>query len=497
MRLNAIPTVEVIDHVVSAEGIHGRTLMPPGAVKSFLLSLPETSEWARRRLTGEFHPLREQVVTVRKRGHGVRPVAELFLRDQLLYRAIVHTWANFLPRPSTEQGSFEDFERSPLRDESATYVVSTDITAFYQYVDYDILGAELLKRTGDDDRITDLVKLLSGLTGRGFGLPQQNGVSDVLAETYIALMHRRLQRHGLLVARYNDDFRVTANSWSQALSAVDLLEHEARTLGLSLNDAKTVIRKKNLYEQDLTAHDALLKEISEQVELDLTDVIPGYGGDLLVEPEQEEVERGKWPAVLEQWLACSPSDDRPRYNVLTQLVPAALSRLSSECNAEISEVCHRALRREQSLTPAIARWMLTLPDTQHPDLLTIFDRLLEADAYITPWQTAWLAPMLSRVQTFAAGEAGSQRAAWLRETWDSRQTPEPVLAAVAQTLARHRIVNVEEILRAIEHTAETNHADLAAALGTALGENEHPGATALAEEDYCLRKAFELGALLG
>ncbi len=71
-------------------------------------------------------------------------------------------WVELLPRPSTEQGAFDEFERSPQADSGANYVVSTDIRAFYQYVDYDILSAELLKRTGDDDRIADLVRLLAG-----------------------------------------------------------------------------------------------------------------------------------------------------------------------------------------------------------------------------------------------------------------------------------------------------------------------------------------------
>jgi hypothetical protein len=64
--------------------------MPPGAIRSLLLNAPGTAEWACRRVTDEFHhPLHEQVATVRTRGHGVRPVAELFLREQLVYRAIV------------------------------------------------------------------------------------------------------------------------------------------------------------------------------------------------------------------------------------------------------------------------------------------------------------------------------------------------------------------------------------------------------------------------
>ena len=49
-------------------------------------------------------------------------------------------------------------------------------------------------------------------------------------------------RQGLTVWRYNDDFRVAVDGWSDALNAVDALERECRSMGLALNDLKTVIR---------------------------------------------------------------------------------------------------------------------------------------------------------------------------------------------------------------------------------------------------------------
>jgi RNA-directed DNA polymerase len=497
MRLRTEVTAEDFDSAATGELRRTRALMPIGAIGSWLVAQPEISEWAHRRTTGSFTPLPEQIVTVRKRGHGVRPVAELFLRDELLYRAIVSAWKGVLPSPSTALGTFEEFDLAPLSDESAAYVVSSDITSFYQYIDYDVLAGELLKRTGDDGRIQDLLDLLSGLTGRRFGLPQQNDVSDVLGETYISVVHRRLSRQGLRFHRYNDDFRITADSWSSALHAVDVLEREARAVGLTLNDSKTVIRKTDHYRADLSAREELLQDIADQVELDLSDVVRLYGGDVeLAPPEAAEVERGKWQAVLGEWLAAESSDGRLRYTLLTQLVPIALSRLSGDFQPEVSTACQRALRREQSLTPAVAQWMQTIPDEQHPELLSLIDDLLAADAYITPWQTAWLAPMLSRVATFADGTGGAARTDWLRRTWGDRRTPEPVIAAIAQTLARHKLVTVDELLESFDQTAETSHADLAAALGTAIGNAESPAASAIADEDWCLSEAFMLGALL-
>lgn len=201
-------------------------------------------EWAHRRCVGEFAPVPGQIVTVRKSGHGVRPVAELSIRDRVLYRALVRRWEEVLPEPDRSSEAHEAFLKAPLGTDAApTYVVSSDVTACYEYIDHGLLAREVLARTGDSDGVEALTSLLAGLMGRSYGLPQQSGSSDVLAEVYLSVVERRLLRQGLAVWRYNDDSRIAVDSWSEALNAVDALERECRAIGLALNDLKTVIRK--------------------------------------------------------------------------------------------------------------------------------------------------------------------------------------------------------------------------------------------------------------
>jgi len=104
---------------------------------------------------------------------------------------------------------------------------------------------------GDGQRVDTLTTLLTAITGRRYGLPQQNHPSDVLAEAYIDVLERRLHRANARVWRYSDDFRIATDSWSDALATVDLLEREVRRIGLTLNDSKTVIRRGDTYEASL------------------------------------------------------------------------------------------------------------------------------------------------------------------------------------------------------------------------------------------------------
>src|SRR5665647_3530076 len=53
---------------------------------------------------------------------------------------------------------------------------------------------ELVAQTGDGQRVDTLTTLRTAVTGRRYGLPQQNHPSDVLAEAYIDVLERRLHR---------------------------------------------------------------------------------------------------------------------------------------------------------------------------------------------------------------------------------------------------------------------------------------------------------------
>jgi hypothetical protein len=71
-------------------------------------------KWAHRRCMGEFAPVPGQLVTVRKSGHGVRPVAEPSIRNRVLYRALVCRWKDVLPEPDRSSEAHDAFLYAPL-----------------------------------------------------------------------------------------------------------------------------------------------------------------------------------------------------------------------------------------------------------------------------------------------------------------------------------------------------------------------------------------------
>lgn len=356
-----------------------------------------------------------------------------------------------------------------------------------------------MTRTGDTDAADALMSLLGGVSGRTFGLPQQSESSDALAEAFISVIHRRLVRSGLQVWRYNDDFRIAAPSWSEALDAVDCLEREARLVGLALNDSKTVIRRRDTYEGWLGRHDHMLKEISDEVEVDLTDwLMNPYGEVHEIEPDQKDLQLEAARRVVEKWFEArnaehdGSAEDRETGLVLTELLRVSLPMLKDQPpDGHLIQWCAGMLRMEQSMTPAVARYLEGVATEDPGFLATWFEEFLRDRPYLTPWQALWIAPAVG--QSDAAFLEGSIQREWLLGLWNDRRCPEPVVAGLAYTMAVRGLLTEADLLGAFDFMSDIGRPLIARALG-ALVPATKPGAAAVIAEDELSRWSFELGA---
>lgn len=495
-------TVELLDDALQCEFAASRGLIPADPGMEGLLIHAGAADWARRRSMGEFVPIPGQIVTVRKSGHGVRPVAELSVRDRVLYRSLVRRWTDVLPEPDRSSGAYEKFLQAPLGLISPPqYVVSSDGTACYEYIDHGILAREVLARTGDADAVEALTDLLAGLMGRSFGLPQQSESSDVLADAYLSIVERRLLRQGLTVWRYNDDFRIAVDSWSAALNAVDALERACREVGLALNDLKTVIRKGGTYKAVSSRREEMLREISEEVEVDLTEVVITPYDLIIIEPAEDDVADraarnvvAEWLGLQEKMLSPSPEQtltqkEQEKRLALTDLLRWALSVLrGKETDEQLLTACGQILRTEQNLTPLVAKYLGKTTDA----VATIawFEDFLNENPYLTPWQAWWVAPALRAVDGSYA-EGSSQRR-WLESVWGNPSCPEPVIAGIAFTVAQKGLADVKGLMQVYESMTDTGRPFVARAIGAIAPADDTAAATLLVEDDW-IKWAFELG----
>lgn len=251
---------------------------------SLLVNLVEAAEWVHDRLAGDFVPTPEETVGANKPGHGIRPIAVWDLPARIAFRALARRVEVQLPPLLRSRPHYQEFQRKPL-SRNGRYVVAADIANCYQNLDHGLVLNEIAVQTGDHEAIGSLSALLRETTGRSYGLPQQSYASDVLAEAFLARLERSLIRRRLAVDRYNDDFRFTCDSWSDVIRSLEVLEEEARLVGLTVNDMKTFTWGRKKYEEHLDATEALRQEIADEAELDLTQFdTDTYEGVVVMEP---------------------------------------------------------------------------------------------------------------------------------------------------------------------------------------------------------------------
>lgn len=441
---------------------------------AFMADREAVFDWVHRQLSGRYSPAFQEVVAASKARHGIRPVAVWDLPSRVLYRSLAARLQTHLEPPDRVGKSWRDFQRKPLEIESR-YIVSADIASCYQLIDHGLLSQELLVRTGEHDTVEAAISLLQETSGRKYGIPQQSAASDLIADAFLDRLERALVRRGLVVTRYNDDFRVNCDSWSAAIGSIEILSEEASRLGLVLNDSKTLTWTYSKYREHQDRDEELRQEIAEEAEIDLT-----QARDEEYEPEvlalissehDDEVEALSAVKVLERWNRIAgkgrvADKKRVEYYALLQLIPLAFSDLSDAWTSdpEVIETCMRMLRYEQTMTPPVCRYLTTLHGHDQ-EMLASFDKLLRGKAYFTGWQSWWLQQPLSKISGLDSGVGSVRRLRWLSNAYRNLDHSPVLRAHAAVTLARLGQVDSDELLRVYDRTSPVVRPVIAGAIG--------------------------------
>jgi hypothetical protein len=237
----------------SAEADTYRNLIPPEPWRDAVSqNAAAVAAWTRTRLEVGSTNSSAPIALARKLSHGTRPVAVVGIAERISYRALTDHVLQGQPSANRTAEAYRDCVVGPITHALAavgpvwtmsqvtvSHVVESDITAFYQYVDHELLHDELVLQTGRVEGADFLTDLLGEIQGAKYGLPQLLDASDELSEVYLRVLDRDVIRRGHNLWRYNDDFRITATSYEQAQDAVEQLAEAARHLGLVLSDHKS------------------------------------------------------------------------------------------------------------------------------------------------------------------------------------------------------------------------------------------------------------------
>jgi CRISP-associated protein Cas1 len=135
-----------------------------------------------------------------------------------------------------------------LHDHGFKYVAETDIDSFFDRVDHSLLRERLQSRVQE----AGLRDLLDGWIGAfrwdghrthpiDVGIPQGSPISPLLANFFLSGFDLALEKEGLKLIRYADDFLILTQNRGQAISGLEIARHRLDEIHLKLKDQKTTI----------------------------------------------------------------------------------------------------------------------------------------------------------------------------------------------------------------------------------------------------------------
>lgn len=366
--------------------------------------------------------LESETLTMPRASAGLRPINILSPISRTLYSSLVDRLSASLPASSRDFAGWNAhtaFGRPELSGGDG-YIVDTDITSCYEYIEHDLLRQELLVQTMDVEGTDSVTALLGEIFGKDRGLPQLLTASDLLADTYLLPIERSLLRRGYSVSRFADDFRVLADDWSQANDIIEYAAETARRFGLVLSSAKTLIRKASTLIEREEEKTKFLRKYVENAkdELSFWDILfeGDYGPvEVLVEPDDEDAEYEGLRNLVREWV----EGPRDAYSTHAKYVRNALTVLRKGPERLKTEWLRDIVFRDPLVLENVAGYILARDE---PDENWSALSLLVGMQRQSPWAKLWLLHVAENLPPYE-GEAFQSVSEWSgRQLRDRHET---------------------------------------------------------------------------
>jgi RNA-directed DNA polymerase len=468
---------------------------PPLIGERCLAAAPDVLASYTHSVFSDDHHVVSEILTMPRRGFGPRPVQVLEPCARVLLTALVEHLGPFLQEPSRARGAWEEHRQYGLNG-SEEYIVETDIASFYEYIEHDLLRKEVLLRSLDAQAAEALDSLLLNICGRARGLPQMLSISDVLADTYLSVLDRRLTRNGWKFHRYADDIRIAVEDWEAANTVIELVAEHVRTLGLILSSNKTRIYRRRTLVEYQEKEERFLRAHFEAARSALTRIVwvmnGPYAQQEVDEPESATaIRQASWD-ILAQWHEATNADD-PAEEVPTEIrgfLNTALAAVASHDdrlpNALIQNLVFHEPPKIEQVCKYIVRRCVTYPREKHWGTI----RSLMGMGRQSPWAKLWI---LATIENLPSKTGASVTAVldWVRDQLKDRH--ELVRAQAAWVLACRRLLTPLEVQHLYTDASPLSQPAITAA-AYKQGDVPQPILTALRQDGRLNREAAGWGS---
>lgn len=301
-----------------------------------------------RIMEGRYTPSHIEIVDLPKDRLTVRPLARLSAEYRLIYDAAIFAAADSIESaiPSAVYSSrwwkrkrrllgpggrwlkMQRTARALHKRKPSLLLARTDITAFYEHIDHDILLSDLAALAIPEWSAEILGKFLRAFNGlsHAWGIPQGSDASGMLANLYLVPLDLEIARHGFRHFRYSDDVYIFGEDW------ISLRE--------VILEANRLLRYRHLNLSGMKTHIIGSHAVAEEFEDSEKDAL-SYGVSFDLYWAQSELQ-----AFFDKTASCDPVSTRDLKFALTQLTlmndPYAVTWLLANMG-EIPHIARQAL----------------------------------------------------------------------------------------------------------------------------------------------------------
>ena len=211
----------------------------------------------------QYSPAYVDVIDLPKDELSVRPLTRFALEDRLVYESCLlamaptvdavipnevysYRWSKRKGRLYSPKGRWvlmQKRARKIHKQGPGKLLLRTDISAFYEYIDWRILYDEICLLDPPAWALGLLDIFLSGFnnSSHAWGLPQGPDASGVLANFFLLPLDNLLHYSKLEHLRYSDDLIVFGSTWKELRGVLTRINHICRSRHLTLSSPKTKI----------------------------------------------------------------------------------------------------------------------------------------------------------------------------------------------------------------------------------------------------------------
>lgn len=279
--------------------------------------------------------------------------------------------------------AFQKATREKAKKKTVKFVVSCDISNFYDRLNLHRLENSLLSFGCDKSKVKSINELLLFWSNRdSYGLPVGSNGSRILAEASLIGVDRYLKEMEVDFIRFVDDYRLFAPDTTTAHYWLTILIERLWTEGLSINKSKTKIEASTEYKKAKVGQDK--EKRKDEKDRNPFKIIAGYGGTVPTkfrELSEKESEAYRLKNVDELIEAIAKNDFIEAEQII-DLIKTIVCKAKYEYVASTLS----ALDKYPQLTPYVVDALIKnaekIPDSERVQIQNLFSGKLNSSKYI-------------------------------------------------------------------------------------------------------------------